>query len=260
MSKHVTMATWDDVPHLSEQDKADQLASYPPYQRDARSKGIPMLGSGAIYPVQEDEFLCKPFDIPAHWPRAYGFDVGWKNTAAVFMARDLDNDIVYLTSEYKRGDVEPASHAAAIRGRGEWLQGAVDPASRGRGQADGLTLMQRYTDLGLHLHKADNGVESGLFAVFQRLSTGRLRVFKTCEKWLEEFRLYRRDEKGGVVKENDHLMDATRYLIVTGIHIATVNPALFEKRQTNDGDYDPIERGFLNRRSETDEYDPFKLR
>ena len=30
--------------------------------------------------------------------------------------------------------------------------------------------------------------------------------------WFTEFRLYRRDDKGHVVKENDHYMDATRYL------------------------------------------------
>jgi hypothetical protein len=48
--------------------------------------------------------------------------------------------------------------------------------------------------------------------VWNRLSTGRLKVFKTLGAWFEEFRLYRRDQKGHVVKENDHLMDATRYL------------------------------------------------
>lgn len=53
VGKHVTMASWDDVPHLNEQDKAILLASIPPYQRDARTKGIPQLGSGAVYPVPE---------------------------------------------------------------------------------------------------------------------------------------------------------------------------------------------------------------
>jgi hypothetical protein len=44
------------------------------------------------------------------------------------------------------------------------------------------------------------------------MSTGRLKVFRNLSAWLEEFRLYRRDEKGRVVKENDHIMDAMRYL------------------------------------------------
>ena len=71
MSKYVVMAGWDDVPHLDEQAKKDLYASIPPYQRDARSKGIPQLGSGAIYPVPESEIVCKPFEIPRYWPRCY---------------------------------------------------------------------------------------------------------------------------------------------------------------------------------------------
>ena len=44
--KYVIMASWDDVPHLTAQAKAELLASIPPYQRDARSRGIPQLGAG----------------------------------------------------------------------------------------------------------------------------------------------------------------------------------------------------------------------
>ena len=40
-----------------------------------------------------------------------------------------------------------------------------------------------------------------------------------------EFRLYRRDEKGRIVKERDHLMDATRYLEMTGISLMRCAPA-----------------------------------
>ena len=41
VGKYVVMSSWDDVPHLTEDDKAILLASIPPYQRDARTKGIP---------------------------------------------------------------------------------------------------------------------------------------------------------------------------------------------------------------------------
>lgn len=219
------MATWNDAPHLSEAAKAELWASIPPYQRDARSKGIPQLGSGAIYPVPESDIICDPFDIPTYWPRGYGMDVGWNRTAAVFGAHDREADIVYLYSEHYRGQAEPAVHAAAIRARaGDWMMGTIDPASRGRGQKDGQQLFQNYCDLGLMLIPAENGVEAGLFDVWQRLSTGRLRVFKTCQNWLGEYRLYRRDEKGAVVKTNDHAMDATRYFIVSGLPLCKVAP------------------------------------
>lgn len=224
MSKLVVGATWDDVPHLSKEQKDELWASIPAYQRDARSKGIPQLGSGAIYPVPESDIVCDPFDTPVYWPRSYGMDVGWNRTAAVWGAHDRDTDTVYLYSEHYRGQAEPAVHAAAIRARGEWQQGAIDPASRGRGQKDGEQLLQNYLDLGLLLTKAENGVEAGLFDVWQRLSTGRLKVFKTLQNWLSEYRLYRRDDKGQVVKVNDHLMDATRYYLVSGLQLASVAP------------------------------------
>ena len=37
-------------------------------------------------------------------------------------------------------------------------------------------------------------------------------MFKSCSgQYLDEQRLYRRDAKGKIVKENDHIMDAERY-------------------------------------------------
>lgn len=243
VSKITIMAGWDDVPHLSEDQKASLIGEIPPYQRDARTRGVPQLGSGAIYPVPESEYVVAPFDIPAYWPRSYGMDVGWNRTAAIWQAHDRETDIVYLYSEHYRGQAEPSIHADAIRARGAWMPGVIDPASKGRGQKDGEQLLRNYIDLGLHLSPALNGVEAGLFEVWQRLSCGKLKVFSTLQNWLGEARLYRRDEKGQIVKANDHLMDATRYLIVSGVEIAQLAPNYLDKLGHKAGivhDYDPF--------------------
>jgi len=230
----IVMCGWDDVPHLDEESKRQLYAKLAPHQREARTRGVPALGSGAIYPIEEGDITVAPFDIPDHWPRAYGMDVGWKRTAAVWGAIDRDNDILYLYSEHYRGQAEPSIHAEAIKHRGEWIQGAIDPASRGRAQADGAQLLDLYEKQGLHLHLADNAVESGIYEVWQRLSTGRIKVFKSCTNWLAEYRIYRRDDKGRVVKENDHLMDATRYLTMTGLDVARTEPVRrHERRERN---------------------------
>lgn len=223
-------ATWDDAPHLTEKDKEELLAALPIHQRDARSKGVPSLGSGAIYPIPESEIIVTPFQIPTHYHWCYGFDVGWNNTAAIFIAYDRDYDTAYIVGEYKRGQVEPAVHAQAIKAMGE-MNGAIDPASRGANQKDGEDLMNLYRHLGLKLTEADNGVSAGLLEVYQRLSTGRIKVFSNCCKFLEEYRLYRRDEKGNVVKQNDHLMDALRYAIMTGLSIAKPKDKLWSRPQ-----------------------------
>jgi phage terminase large subunit-like protein len=218
----MVMAGWDDVPHLSEEQKRRMLAEAEVHLRDARSKGIPNIGSGAIYPVPEEQICVDDFEIPAHWPRAYGLDVGWNCTAAVFGALDRDADVLYLYSLHYQGKQEPSTHVAGINGRGKDIPGVIDPASRGRSQKDGEQLLEIYTSLGLNILPADNSRESGLYEVHQRLATGRLKVFRSLKPWLAEYRIYRRDEKGHVVKEKDHAMDATRYLVVSGIHVARV--------------------------------------
>ena len=224
--RFLIMASWDDVPHLTKAVKDALWAALPPHQRDARSKGIPQLGSGAIFPVPESDLTCEPFEIPEYWPRVYALDVGWNRTAAIWLAIDRESQTVYAYSEHYRGQAEPSVHAEAIRARGEWIPGVIDPAARGRSQKDGEQLLQQYTDLGLNLTAADNAVEAGIYAVWQRLSGGRLKVFRTLQNWLAEYRVYRRDDKGRVVKSNDHLQDATRYGILSGLDIACVKPVV----------------------------------
>lgn len=231
-SKFLIQAGWDDVPHITEDAKRDLLEGTPPHLRDARSKGTPSLGSGAIYPVAESEFVVEPFEIPAYWPRAYALDVGWKKTACIWGAIDRNIDCAYLFTEHYLGEATPAVHSRAIQGRGDWIPGVIDPAARGRGQRDGEQLLSDYLNLGLKVQPANNAVESGLWEVLERLQTGRLKVFSTCRNWLNEYRIYRRDEKGRIVKENDHLMDATRYLIVSGLKRAITQPI---KRTRNTG-------------------------
>jgi phage terminase large subunit-like protein len=224
-TKHVTVCDWDSVPHLSDKEKSDMLAAIPPFQRDARSKGIPQLGSGAIYQVPESEIIVEDREIPKHWKRAYGMDVGWNRTAAIWGAIDPETNIIYFYHEYYRGHAEPAVHSQGIKAPGDWIHGVIDPAARGRGQTDGNSLSEMYNDLGLHLTYADNSREAGIYEVWELLSSGRLKVFKSLTNWRSEYRVYRRDEKGRIVKENDHLMDASRYLIMSGLEIAKTKPA-----------------------------------
>ena len=230
-SKYVVQCSWEEVPHLTEQARAQLLASIPPYQRDARTRGIPSLGSGAIYPVPESEIVVPDQEIPTHWPRAYGLDIGWNRTAAVWGAQDRETGTIYLYSEYYRGEAEPVIHAAAVQSRGEWIPGVIDPAARGRGQRDGQQLLQDYRNLGLNIIPATNALEAGILEVWQLLSLGKLKVFRSLSNWLREFRYYRRNEKGKIHQPDarsnqpqDHLMDATRYLILSGRQRMQIKP------------------------------------
>ncbi|WP_062260379.1 hypothetical protein [Endozoicomonas arenosclerae] len=223
MSRYVVQAGWDDVPHLSEQAKADLEASYLPHEREARRLGMPGLGEGAIYPIAEKEVVCDPFPVPEYFAKAYGLDVGWKKTAAIWGAWERETDIIYCYSEHYRGQAEPSVHASAIKARGDWMPGIIDTAARGRSQIDGKRLWDLYVQEGLDLHKANKAVEAGILEVYQRLSTGRLKFFSTLQHTIAEYLLYHRNEKGLIVKEDDHLMDALRYLCM-GIKIAKTKP------------------------------------
>lgn len=226
-SRGLVTCDWSNVPHLTETAKAELLASYPPHMRDARTKGIPSMGAGAVYPIEWEAVSCDPFPIPAWYPRGYALDVGWNCTAALWGAWDRETDVVYVNSAYKAGRQLPAVHAAAIKTRGEWMTGLIDPASAGSSQRDGEQLMADYQNAGLLLVPADNAVEAGILEVWQRMETGRLKFFKTLVAVEEEMRMYRRRGKvdggkepldpekreGQIVKKNDHLMDALRYMI-----------------------------------------------
>jgi len=213
--KCLITATWDDdALHLSKEARDELYKSIPPHEREARTEGRPMPGSGSVYPVPESEIIVQDFAIPAYYPRAYGMDVGWSKTAAIFGAWDRDNDIVYLTGEHYRGQAEPPIHAAAIKARGN-LPGFIDPAANCSSQVDGQRLLQIYCALGLKLQTADNAREAGIYAVWTRLSTGRLKIFQSCRAWLDEFRIFARDENGKIMNEPKfHLMAATRYLLL----------------------------------------------
>jgi hypothetical protein len=239
MSRSVVMATWDDAPHLNQKDKDELYASYPPHMRDARTKGVPQLGSGAIYPVHEDVWLVDPFPIPKYWPRSYSLDVGWNVTAALWGAIDHETDTYYFYHEYYGRKDQPVVHAQAIARVGRWIPGVIDPAARGRAQKDGTKLVEEYVDLGLNLFYADNALEAGIAKVWTRLSTGKIKVFSTCQNFRREIRLYRRDIKGEIVKGDDHLMDDMRYWINTGYQIATIKD-IADPRDEGGGDVDPV--------------------
>jgi len=228
-SKYLVQAGWNDIPHMDEKTKAELLAATPPYLRKARSMGEPGLGSGAIYPVDLEEILYDPFPIPAFWPRCYALDVGWNRTAVLWGALDRSIDCWYFYTEHYRGKAEPSIHAAAIKSRGDWIPGLIDPAARGRSQADGKQLIVTYANLGLKLEPSANGLESGCYDVWERLSTGRIKVSRLCQNFQNEYRLYRRDEDGKIVSKFDHLMDCMRYLVLSGQPRAMTQPIVQNK-------------------------------
>lgn len=217
--RHITNMTIHDVEHYDEETKKRIIAAYPAHEREARAMGIPMLGSGRIFPVAEEVLREDPIDvIPANWKQIIGLDFGWDHpTAAVRLVWDEQNDVIHVVSAYRQSEAAPLIHAAAIRPWGEWIPVAW-PHDAMQHDKRGDQFFKIYADLGLsmvseHAQFADkrgNSVEAGLMEILQRMQTGRWKVDRTLSQWWEEFRMYHRKD-GQVVKERDDLMAATRY-------------------------------------------------
>ena len=211
-------ATWDDATHLDEDVKSEILAALPPHERDMRSKGIPVLGSGMVFTVNEDDLKVEPFALPEYWPRVCGLDFGWDHpTAAVWLAWDRDTDTVYVYDCYRKSTETPVVHSAAIRERGDWVPVVWPHDGSQHDKGSGKPLAELYRKQGLNMvHKhfsnidGSIAVEPGIMDMLQRMQTGRFKVFNYLHAWFEELRMYHRKD-GKIVKVHDDLMSATRY-------------------------------------------------
>ena len=223
MSKYVTMIGHDDAPHLNPpvitvEEREELFADMQDFERQARETGRPALGAGAIYPIAEDILFIDPIPIPDWWEYGYALDPGWRVTAGLLGAKNPDTGQTYLVAEYYGQRDQPIIHAAGIRAMLPWekLKGVIDPAGDNVGnQKDGTKMKEEYEDQGLVLAKANNAVHSGLRHCLIEMQQGMLKIFNTLVYLKKELRLYRRDEKGKIVKQNDHLMDDMRYLLNT---------------------------------------------
>lgn len=216
--RHVTFATIDDALHFTDEERARIISSYPAYEREARTKGIPAMGSGRIFPITEEEITVEPFRIPRHWVLINGLDFGVSHPfAAVKCAWDRDTDVFYVTAEYRASGQTPVIQAAAVKPWGVWIPCAWPADGLAREKGSAVPLKDQYVKQGLamlakHAQFEDGsvGVEAGLMDMLDRMQTGRWKVFSTCTGWFSEFRLYHRKD-GMVVKLIDDILSASRY-------------------------------------------------
>lgn len=225
--RHVTTMTIDDAGHYTAEDRKRIIAGYLPHEREARAKGVPMRGSGLIFPVSEESIGIEPFDIPKRWKRIGGMDFGWEHPfAAVELAYDHDADVIYVTKVYRQKEATPLVHASALRKWGTWLPWAWPHDGLQHDKGSGEQLAEQYRQEGLNLtderatfEDGTNGVEAGISEMLQRMQTKRWRVFSTLSEWFEEFRHYHRDE-GKIIKLDDDLLCASRYGMMMLRHAA----------------------------------------
>jgi hypothetical protein len=231
----LTNATWDHASekitsmkgvkgHLSEDVMTQILSAYSPHEREMRRYGRPSIGSGLIFPINEETLMIDPINIEDHWPRIAAIDFGWDHpTAVVWCAIDNETETFYVYDCYRASKASPAVHAEIIKMRPHFIPIAYPHDGNRRDSMGNPGLADQYRGHGCNFKlehftnppalgqvKGSNSIEEGLMAMIQSMEAGKFKVFSTLPDWFEEFRMYHR--KGGkVVPLRDDIMSATRY-------------------------------------------------
>lgn len=210
--------TLDDAQHISPEAKQKIVAGYLPHEREAREKGVPMLGSGRVFLSPEADLIeARPEELPAHWWYGWGFDFGIGHPfAAVLMGWDKDADAVHILHSIRMADKRPIDHAAAVKpflgsAPVSWPQ---DGHQREKGSGEHLyTLYKKQGLKMMHGHAThvdgSNGTEAAIIEMTQFMTTGRFKVAAHLSEWWDEYRNYHRKD-GLIVKVHDDIMSATR--------------------------------------------------
>lgn len=219
-------ASWDDAPHLDDDVKEQLMGAYTPAERAMRVSGQPTLGSGVVFPILEEKVVCEPFAIPDHWLRIIGIDLGFDHPNAIAsVAWDNTTDTYYLYDEYSEKGETLAMHCNAIRSKGGDRIPVVvphdafkhDSANSGRKFIDliegyGIKVIpEPFTNPPDTRGKVEaRNVEYGVNWMLSMMETGKLKVFSTCRKFLQEMKIYHRKD-GKIIDRNDDMISATRY-------------------------------------------------
>ncbi len=214
--------TIEDALHIPPEQRQAIIDAFLPHEREARAKGVPMLGSGRIFMMPEGGITEPPIEyIPPHWVKLWGVDFGIGHPfAAALILWDRDNDVIHVHHCYRIADALPIQHAAAMKLIGAAVPVAwpKDGADREKGSGEPLANMYRKQDLIMlpdHATWPDGGVstEAGILEMDERMKAGRLKVAAQLSEWFEEYRFYHRKD-GQIVKLKDDLMSATRVAVM----------------------------------------------
>jgi phage terminase large subunit-like protein len=223
-AREIVAMTIEDAKHIPPEERARIIAGYPAHEREARAKGVPLLGSGRIFQVSEAA-ISEPIDHPF---------------AAALILWDRDNDVIHVHHVIRMRDALPMMCALPMKALGASVPVAWPHDGNVRGDRNtGQTMAQLFKAQGLHmLHEwatwPDGGfsTEAGVTEMQERMATGRFKVANHLSEFFEEFRFYHRKD-GQIVKQKDDILSATRIAIMMKRYAKQVPLGSLDTRRRN---------------------------
>lgn len=196
-----------------------------------------ITGEREVFPTVDKAITIPPRTVESIWPRVCALQVWPAGIAALWLARDRATDTVYLYDEMQFDRIDVAIAAEAIRRRGAWIPVLFDLEAENRSLDEGAALAYRIADLGVSIMNAKTDLGAGIDKILERVSTDRLKVFSTLERWRNQYRTYRVDEQGKLLEIGDQLLRASALLLQHGLDQAvTERKAESDRRDVPDLD------------------------
>lgn len=247
-------ATWNDAPHLSEDDKNRLLAGYPEYQRDMRSKGIPVLGSGAVYPFNDGEIngtlsestiKANPFRYRLLWSCDFGYSSNndADPSTLVLSAYDIEEDTIHIIKEWSsKQDAKQnrlahmPDHMASIIKNSSFPNAPLQVPHDGKRQIEGTntTRLAEFKRLGVNViptvfeipyqltmgafekPKHSRSLHWTIQYLCKLFSEDKLKIdVEKLPVLMSEYRVYQYKDNGDPVDRKNHLLDAMRIGAIT---------------------------------------------
>ena len=205
-----------DNPSLSKKTLERYKNMYSGVFYDRYIRGLWVVAEGLVYPMFNNVVPTVPRKYDTYY---IGMDYGILNPTAMLLVGHCDG-VWYVVKEFyhsgrqtnhQKTDAEYYVDLKQLAGDLTIKRLIVDPSA-----ASFITLVEKEHQF--KIWDADNTVIEGIQHVAQCIADKKLMVNDCCKRTIQEFGLYRWDEtapEDKVIKENDHAMDALRYVIQT---------------------------------------------
>lgn len=231
-------ATWEDAPHLDDATKEELLASIPEWQREMRTKGIPLSTAGVVFPITHSKITTDPLQID-NWDNIlWSIDITHRGKEG--------NDPTVLTLAVQKGEQYYIHHQETFKEDGhpekvaEYIKTThypnapvIIPHDAGGAQGYGAVLKSfginvqaevfrnpelALSGIGLSAVKPrPNDIEVGLHHLNDLMNKGLLLINRECVSLFRELTTYERTGKKGeaAYRGRDDHIDSFRYGVMS---------------------------------------------